>query len=133
MNWQEVENELDILAQQIGYRPDVIVAIARGGLVPGRLLAKSLDVKTMFSLTVIKSGSERKVASAIDPMFIAGKNILLVEDMIESGRSLLVSKQYLESLGASVKTAALYTTPSSETGLDYLLTVRPDIPVFPWD
>lgn len=133
MGWDEVERETTLLAKKIDYSPDIIVAVARGGFVPGRLLAKSLGVKKMFGLTVTKSGDSRKIESQIDKESIAGKEVLLVEDMIESGRSLIAAKKYLEDLGASVHTTALYSMPDSEISLDYCLKSRRDIPEFPWD
>lgn len=120
MDWNVFVKELRALAKKIDFRPDAIVGIARGGLVPARLLSEFLNVKEMYCLTVKKSGSERKVVTEIlDDL--SGKNILLVEDLLESGRSLIAAKKYLEAKGALVKTACLYALPESEIKPDFFL------------
>ena len=64
---------------------------------------------------------------------IAGKKVLVVEDMIESGKSLETAKSYLESKGALVKTACLYTMPTSEMTPDYFLREVAGVVKFPWE
>jgi len=86
----------------------------------------------MYALTVKKVGNERKVLSDITED-IAGKNILLVEDMLETGKSLVVAKKYLESKGASVKTACLYTMPQTEIAPDFSLHEVQEVQKFPWE
>ena len=52
LSWEEVEEFLWNIALEIkkdGYDPDTIVAVARGGLVPGRILADLLQKKNVCS------------------------------------------------------------------------------------
>ena len=132
MNWQTLEQEIALLAGKIDTKVDIIVGITRGGLIPARLLSSSLGVKKMFCLSVEKIGDDRKVVTDILEN-ITGKSILLVEDMLESGRSLIVAKQYLESKGAIVKTACLYTMPMSEVIPDFSLKEVEVVVKFPWE
>jgi len=132
MNWDELQLEVKELAGKIEYLPDVIVGIVRGGLVPARLLSSELRVKDMYALTVKKVGGERKVTSDIIED-ISGKRILLVEDMLETGKSLIAAKEYLEKKGAEVKTACLYTMPISEIRPDFSLKEVTEIVPFPWE
>lgn len=132
MNWDELRAEVKMLAGKIDYSPDSIVGIVRGGLVPARLLSSELGVKDMYALTVKKVGEERKVTSDILED-VSGKKILLVEDMIETGKSLIVAKEYLEKKGAEVKTACLYTMPISEIRPDFSLKEVAEIVPFPWE
>jgi hypoxanthine phosphoribosyltransferase len=132
MDWKEVDSALTKLARKIDGKPDYIIGIVRGGLVPARILASRLDVKNMQCLTVKKQGAVRNVATDILEE-LAGKSVVLVEDMLESGKSLIVAKQYLESRGAVVSTLAIYLQPRSEIIPDYYLSVREDVPKFPWE
>jgi hypoxanthine phosphoribosyltransferase len=132
MTWEELEHEVESLSQRINDIPDVVVGVVRGGLIPARLLSSFLKVKDMYCLTVKKAGNGRKVVTEISEN-IQGKNILLVEDVLETGRSLIVAKQYLEGKGARVKTACLYTMPISEISPDYSLAQIKEIPEFPWE
>ncbi len=132
MDWQTFESEIENLSKKIDYQPDIIIGITRGGIVPARLLSRDLDVKPMYCLTVRKVGEERKVVNDVLDDLV-DKNILLVEDMLETGRSLIVAKQYLESKGAKVKTACLYTMPISEIEPDFYLRQVKEVEKFPWE
>ena len=132
MNWDELRADVKALAGRIEYVPDIIVGIVRGGLVPARLLSSELGVKDMYALTVKKVEEERKVANDILEN-INGKKVLLVEDMLETGKSLIVAKEYLEKKGAEVKTACLYTMPMSEIKPDFSLKEITEVVPFPWE
>jgi len=132
LTWQELEYELKALQDKIDYSPDVIVGIVRGGLVPARMLSSYLNIKDLFCLNVKKIGSKRQVTTIINED-IRGKNVLLVEDMLETGKSLIVAKQYLEGKGAIVKTACLYTMPISEIKPSYFIKEVTSAVEFPWE
>jgi hypoxanthine phosphoribosyltransferase len=132
MTWGEFEKEIEKLAALITSPVDIIVPIARGGLIPGRILASKLHIKTMYALTVIKSGHQRHVVTEIT-QDITDKNILLVEDMLEIGTSMQMSKEYLEKKGANVLTACLYTMPQSKIVPEYSLKQITSVEFFPWE
>lgn len=132
MDWITLEKEVDNLSRQIDYKPDIVIGIARGGVVPARLLASRLHVEDMYFLTVKKEGKKRLMRNEITEN-LSGKNILLVEDMLESGKSLEAAKAYLENKGARVKTACLYTSTTTSVIPDFYIKVE-RIPVkFPWE
>lgn len=132
MNWEEFRTEVKTLTNKIDFKPDVIIGIVRGGLVPARILSSELKVKDMYALTVKKVGEERKVTSDISED-LTGKKVLLVEDMLETGRSLVVAKDYLLTKGAEVKTACLYTMPISELKPDFFVKEVAEVTSFPWE
>jgi len=132
MTWQELQKELKLLQNKINYSPDIIVGIVRGGIVPARILSSYLNVKNMFCLNVKKIGNQREVSTAINEN-ISGKNILLVEDMLETGKSLIVAKKYLEQKGATVKTVCLYTMQISKIMPDYFIKEVANAIKFPWE
>ncbi len=132
MDWQTLEQNVQALASKITEAPDIIVAVARGGLVPARLLAKQFGVNKMYVLTINKQGDDQIVVTKIMAN-LAGKKVLLVEDALESGKSLKAAQSYLKSLGASVETAALYATFTSGIKPDYFISRKARIPPFPWD
>ena len=116
----------------IDFAPDIVVGIARGGVIPAVLLSKSLDVKDMYVLKMRREGSERRIIADILPD-VSNKKILLVEDMIETGQSLIAGKKFLEEKGSEVKTACLYTIPISEFTPDYFLKQVDEVVDFPWN
>lgn len=132
MTWKQFEDEIKDLSRKIDFSPDIIVGIVRGGIIPARFLSTFLHVKNMFCLTVQKSGSKRTITTSIDTD-IKGKSILLVEDILETGKSMIVVKNYLEEKGAIVKTACLYTMPESVTKPDYYVKEISQEISFPWE
>jgi uncharacterized protein len=132
MTWDTLEREMKSLAKSIEKKPNAIVAVVRGGLVPARLLARDLHVKDVYAITVRRVGEERRLTVDILED-IRGKHLLLVEDMIETGRGLMLAKEHLESKGAIVKTACLYSMPISEIKPDYCLREVTEVARFPWE
>ena len=132
MQWKELEGEIDNLASLITEPIEIIAPIARGGLIPGRLLASKLHVKTMYSLSVAKSQKQRKVVTEIKTDLV-NKHVLLVEDMLETGTSMIAAKKYLEKRGAIVRTACLYTMPKTQMTPNYSLRIVTAIVSFPWE
>jgi len=86
----------------------------------------------MYALPVVKMGTKRQIVTEINES-LKGKNILLVEDLLETGTSLNVTKEYLEQKGANVKTACLYTMPQTRIVSDYSLVQVSSIISFPWE
>ena len=55
MSWQDLGDSARELAEQVhrdGYRPDMVLAIARGGLLVAGALAYALGVKNTFTMNV---------------------------------------------------------------------------------
>jgi len=132
MDWKEFEQNIRDLAERIDFKPDVIVGITRGGLVPARFLSSLLHTKKVHCLSVVKDGATRRVITKIEEP-LGGSTVLLVEDVLESGTSLAVAKEYLESLGAIVRTCCLFTLPSAQIRPDFQLALVEIVPKFPWD
>lgn len=132
MEWSEVDKQIQLLASKCTKKPDVIVGLVRGGVIPARLLAKYLGIKEMYCITVSKHGDERSVTTEINEN-LAGKMILLVEDVIETGASLIAAKEYLDMLGAKVKTASIYFQPQTKIIPDYYFAEIDEVPIFPWE
>ena len=135
MDYETFVGEICQLGRKIkdsGYEPDMIIGILRGGAVPARYLSTALDVEDMSMIEVVKDGEGRRVVAA--PTYdLDGLEIFLVEDVLESGKSLDVGKKYLESNGAIVKTACLYTMPVSEIEPDFSLKEIEYVVTFPWE
>ncbi|MGB9003505.1 MAG: phosphoribosyltransferase [Nitrosotalea sp.] len=73
LTWSDIETDVKILAKKIkntGFRFDAIITVSRGGLIPSRLLADQLDVK---SIRVDKN----KIPA----------NALFVDDIYDSGKT----------------------------------------------
>ncbi|HTL41149.1 MAG TPA: phosphoribosyltransferase [Pseudolysinimonas sp.] len=130
------------LAQTIaddGYRPDAIIAIARGGLVLAGALGYALDVKMLGSLNVeFYTGVEERLPEPIvlpptlDRDALAGKRVLLVDDVSDSGRTLALVLALLRAGGGEVRTVCLYSKPGTVQPPDYVWRTTPNWIMFPW-
>jgi uncharacterized protein len=132
MTWDELEKEIEKLATKITTPIDILVPITRGGLIPGRLLATKLKVKTIYALTVEKEEEKRNIVTEINKD-LKNQTILLVEDMLETGKSMIVAKKYLESKGAKVLTACLYRMEHTQIVPDFYLNQVSKVLTYPWE
>ncbi|MCM2307364.1 MAG: phosphoribosyltransferase [Sulfuritalea sp.] len=103
-----------------GYRPDIIVAIGRGGWVPGRLLSDFLGQMdlTSFKIEHYRAARQPKRAQVCYPLAadVRGRRVLLVDDVADSGETFAVALAHLNSRGApaELRSAVLhYKTVSS--------------------
>lgn len=131
MNWLEFDKEVRELGTKIDWKPDAVVGVARGGVIPAAMLGRVLGVKDMFTIKVRRNGEKREIVETMPDM--NGQKVLLVEDMLETGKSMIVTKEYLESKGAEVKTACLYTMPQTEIVPDFSLRQVQEAQHFPWE
>lgn len=72
-----------------GYRPDLIIAITRGGYPTARVLADYADMMDLISLKIEHYHGPHKHREAIVPyplpLSVSGRRILLVDDVTDSG------------------------------------------------
>jgi hypoxanthine phosphoribosyltransferase len=141
VTWEEIHEALGILAEKIllNGKPDVLIAIAKGGLIPGRILADFLSVDDMGFIEVkfyeaIGVRKERPyIKLAVLPP-ITAKNILVVDDVVDSGRTMQLVVEYLSSHKVkSTKTVAIYVKPWSSYIPDYYYEQATKWIIFPWE
>jgi len=109
-----------------GFIPEVVVAIARGGLLPAGAVAYGLGVKSCGALNVEFYTGIGTVLDApallppdLDMGYLPGKRVLLVDDVADSGRTLALAVQMLKDAGADVRSVCIYTKPGSVATPDY--------------
>lgn len=107
------------------YRPDLVIAIARGGYVPARLLCDYLEIYNLTSLRITHYlGGANKTEAAILTLplniDISGMKVLLVDDVDDSGDTLQLALQHVTDLKpAAVKVAVLHHKTVSRIMPDY--------------
>jgi len=142
ISWNQIYNsllDLSNLIQNSGFVPDLIVGISRGGWIPARIFSdllgnSNLDtVTTKFYVGISETKLEPKITQEMYSS-VEGKKILLVDDLVDSGKSLSLVISYLKNKGASeVKTVTLYHKPGSIIVPNYFIKKTMAWIVFPWD
>ena len=119
--WNQIYEMLLYQAQKIlaqNYRPDIVVGIARGGIIPARILADLLEtsefatIQIEFYVDINQTKAEPTLKQPLNTN-VLGKKVLLVDDIADSGESLKLAKTHLQKIGASeVKTATSIKNPN---------------------
>jgi hypoxanthine phosphoribosyltransferase len=131
------------LAQAVrdsGYRPEVVIAIARGGFVPARYLCDFLSISAMTSIKVqhyAPGARKQRRAWVKYPLggSIEGQKVLLVDDVNDTGDTLEAALDHLKSFGAGdLRAAVLHEKLTTRLRADYrVLEVRDwHWVVYPW-
>lgn|GEM_PF-260996 len=122
-----------------GFRPDVVIAIARGGLLLAGAIAYALGTKSCGSINVeFYTGVDERLPEPVlhppmlDAPALAGRRVLLVDDVSDSGRTLRKVVDLLSDAGAEVRTATLYTKSHTVLAPDYDYRRTDDWIIFPW-
>lgn len=142
LTWEQFGEAARDLARGIladGFEPEVVVAIARGGLLPAGAIAYALGVKACGTLNVeFYTGvgevleAPEVLPPALDIDFLAGRRVLLVDDVADSGRTLALAVDLLRSRGADMRSVTIYTKPGSIALPDYSFKETDLWIDFPW-
>ena len=144
--WDEIDAWTNKVAAKIagkGYKPDVCIGMTRGGWVPSRLICDRLRIKDLhaiktehWGITATRDG-EAKLAAPLT-IDVKKKNLLVVDDITDTGQSLGLALEHAKALGASSVMSAtlLHITHSKVTPDFYAVKVPADDWtwfIFPWN
>ncbi len=127
VGWEEVQALIRELALRLagdGFAPDILVAIGRGGWVPGRLLSDFLGNPNLTEIKVEHYiGTHRQAAARIRyPLRadVRGQRVLVVDDVTDTGESLRVALGHIRPQGpAALRTLVLHHKRASPFVPDY--------------
>ena len=142
MTWDDLGEGSRWLAQAVhddGYRPDIVLAIARGGLLVAGSVAYALDVKNTFTMNVeFYTGIDERldVPMILPPVpelvDFAETRVLIADDVADTGATLELVKEFLEDKVAETRCAVLYEKPRSTVHCEYVWRRTEQWIVFPW-
>ena len=132
LDWHEVTQLSLDLADKIiegmrktGERFDYLIAVPRGGYHPANIVARRLGLSPtqllQFCIKTYSDETDRKTGKVETgqtplPEQIQGKNLLIVDDVSDSGETLDYITTWLKRHGAkNVRTATLHFKPSQNT------------------
>ncbi|MGP6220728.1 phosphoribosyltransferase [Caldiplasma sukawensis] len=127
VEWNQIEKWCEKINSSIPENdlPDTIIGLSRGGLVPARLISDYMQIKDLFSvktehwgLTATKDG-KAKLKYGLNTS-LEGKNVLIVDDITDTGESMRIAKDYISTLKPSkLRTATMLHIDHSAFIPDY--------------
>jgi len=89
--YQEFREDLKILVKKIDFEFDAIIAVARGGMIIAQMIGEYFDIRDVFIINSIGYKGDKRIDSIKIfniPNLDRSKNILIVDDIIDSGQTM---------------------------------------------
>ncbi|MFQ5614675.1 MAG: phosphoribosyltransferase [Anaerolineae bacterium] len=144
LTWQDVEKLIfDVYSRVRGYDYDALLAITRGGIIPGGILAGKLGIYQVLIASVDFYEDE-----SIDlnlPVFmqfpadslLRGKRVLVVDDLWDRGREVMTVKERVEQAGGRPITFVMHYKPHRSIypnhAPDFYTAITEDWIIYPWE
>ena len=142
LTWPDYGVGIRELASQIagdGFQPDIILGIARGGLIPTGSLGYALSIKNCYMINVeyYTDVDERLDVPVILPPYLElvdlhGSNVLVVDDVADTGHTLAKVYEFVTHSVNETRAAVLYEKPASVIKCDYVWRRTDRWINFPW-
>ena len=147
VSWQEVDRLIQHLIPQFETEFGAMVIITRGGIVPGGMLCEALDIKDVLTAAVdFPFEFEREASNLyVWPAFIQfpdednlrGREVLVVDDVWASGRTITAVKNRVSAAGGAPHTCVLHFNPYrslfSDARPDFFAAETDAYIVYPWE
>jgi len=114
----------ELSAQLKAYKPDTLLAVARGGLTLGHFIAQALDTRRLFALNSIHYEKD-KVLDTIEifniPDLSDAKKVVVIDDIVDSGVTLKEVLKKLKHLypNCEFKLATIFYKPTAVIQADF--------------
>ena len=142
MRWDDLGTATRDLARRVAdddYDPDMILSIARGGLLVGATLGYALSVKNVYTMNVeYYTGVDERLEvprilpPAPDFVDLADARILIADDVADTGHTLALVKEFCTGKVAEVRCVVLYEKPRSVVQCEYVWCRTDRWINFPW-
>lgn len=144
VTWDEYLALIESLARLVrdsGYAPDQIVAIPKGGNLPGDILARLFRIPIGYLPAASYENRERKSGIVFSRTLASttpgiGERLLIVDDLDDTGRTLIAAREWLVANAPGVRemrTAVLWHKTCSEHRPSFhAVTVEPTDGKWPW-
>ena len=142
ISWEQIHRDSRALAWRLDKQgPGAegawrsVVAITRGGMVPACIVARELNVRHVDTISVVSYDHQNQGAAQVlkapDPSIGDGEGVLVIDDLVDTGKTLeVVRKLYPKAHFATV-----YAKPKGKPLVQtYITEVSQDTWIFfPWD
>ncbi len=147
LSWEDVDRLIDHLIPQFKAEFDAMLIITRGGIIPGGLLAEAMQIQDVLTAAVdFPAGIDLEQSKLFAwPQFfqfpedhlLAGRRILIVDDVWGSGRTITTVKNRVAAAGGLPYTAVLHFNPHRNlfgtARPDYYAAITDAYIIYPWE
>ncbi len=143
LTWHETEELVTKLVFQLNTPYDAILALSRGGIIPGGMIAEALKMKEILTAAVLFTDNPSQVAlnwprflQFPPDSYLAGRKILVIDNLWNRGRTILAAKGRIEAAGGFPETAVLHWKQQSshypDQAPDFYAEITEDFIHYPW-
>ncbi|WP_458396378.1 phosphoribosyltransferase [Campylobacter sp.] len=139
-DFSSFEHDAKILAKKARdeFNPEAILGIARGGLTLAHFLANALDIRNCFSLNSIHYENTTKLDTIKIyniPDLSKFKRVLITDDIIDSGESMVAIKKEINRLypNLEIAVATIFYKPKALMLPNFTIKEADDWIKFFWD
>ncbi|XVU27233.1 phosphoribosyltransferase [Actinoplanes sp. CA-054009] len=142
LTWDDFGRAGRALSQQIagdGWRPSLILAVARGGLFAAGSISYALDIKNLHVINVeFYTGVDERLDTPVmlgpEPSIadMTGANVLIVDDVADTGETIKLVRDFCAAHAAEVRTAVIYEKPHTIVRCEYVWKRTEKWINFPW-
>jgi len=142
MSWDDLGTGTRHLAAKVlesGYEPEIILGIARGGLLVAGAISYALGVKNSFTMNVeFYTGVDERLPVPMllppvpDLVNLHAARMLIADDVADTGQTLALVKGFCADQVGEVRAAVLYEKPRSIVSCEYVWRRTERWIDFPW-
>ena len=141
LTWTDFEAAVWSLAERVAAdgMPDMVLSIARGGLLIGGALGYALGIKNTYTMNVeFYTGVDERLdvprilPPAPDFVDLHDARVLIADDVADTGLTLASVHDFVRGKVAEVRTATIYAKPRSVVRPDYVWRDTDRWITFPW-
>jgi hypoxanthine phosphoribosyltransferase len=142
LTWEDIEELVARLVADLPRSYDLLLVVTRGGMVPACLISEQTDIRNIVAAAVMFYTGVGDTLP--DPVFLQfpadpllyGKRILIVDDVWDTGRTIVAVKQRIAAAGGHADLAVLHYKPTHsefDERPDYYADKTDAWIVYPWD
>ena len=142
LSWEDIEELVATLVAALPRDYDLLLVITRGGMVPACLISEQTNIRNIVAAAVMFYTDVDETLP--DPVFLqfpgdallAGKRVLVVDDVWDTGRTIVAVKERIAAAGGRADLAVLHYKPARslfDQRPDYFAETTDAWIVYPWD
>ncbi len=144
LSWRDVNNLINNLIPRLqGYSYDLVIAITRGGIIPGGIIAEQLAVSQVLVASVdFYQDEEHEFDWPVfmqfpADSFLRGKQVLIIDDVWDRGKEVMSVTDRVEQAGGRPISAVLHYKPHrsifEDKSPNFYAAQTEDWIIYPWE